>query len=294
MLRSPIVAVLAMSLAVTLARAQDAPDRKLEAEALFEQGTTAYQQGAHERAALLFERAHQLAPHGATILNAARAREAAGNRPRAADGYAEALRLGGLEDEYRELAESHLAELERALGLIRVEEPKNGVVSVAHVRRAPVPAAVHLEPGRHRVTVERGDGVRAARDVTAVAGGTERLRLAWPASPPRKPATDEGPDGKLVAGAILLGVGVLGAGAATGFGVAALGARDDYEASNRRDRGAADTAETLRTATNAAWIGAGALAVGGAVLMVLALTDSPPPRVGSAKLPGPPLASWRF
>jgi hypothetical protein len=63
-------------------------------------------------------------------------------------------------------------------------------------------------------------------------------------------------------------VGVAAAGAAVGLGLAALSARDDYEATRFTDRELYDDASTLRLFTNVAWAAAATSGIAGAILVL--------------------------
>jgi hypothetical protein len=72
-----------------------AADDSAKAGKLFDEATRAYARKEYERAARAFMAAHELMPHGATAYNAAKAWEAAGDKPRGAETFAIALRMGG-------------------------------------------------------------------------------------------------------------------------------------------------------------------------------------------------------
>lgn len=63
---------------------------------------------------------------------------------------------------------------------------------------------------------------------------------------------------------------VIGGGLGTVFGLSALGARDDFEASQRTDRDAHDKAASMKLLTNVAFIGGGVIAATGLVLVLTA------------------------
>jgi len=272
------------SLLVVAALAITAPtsaqERASVAAQLFEAAAAASARGDHAAAATAFEQAYRLGPRGATIFNAALSWEAAGKTERAADAYAHALSHQDLAADARERAEQRLTELRPSLGVLNIETVPGLSVDVAHVALAKAPLEVHLLPGRYKVVIHDAEGVLGEREVTLAPGQRAELNLVGqlrprvreaPAPPPREPPPSTTAK---TTGFVLLGTSALAAGAAVYLGVSALSARDEFVDSGETDRDAHDRAATLRTLTNVAWVGAGALAVTGGVLLLVAPSSS--------------------
>lgn len=274
------------SLLVVAALAVTAPaaaqERASVAAQLFEAAAAASARGDHAAAATAFEQAYRLGPRGATIFNAALSWEAAGKTERAADAYAHALSHQDLAADARERGEQRLTELRPSLALLRIETVPGLSLEVAHVALAKAPLEVHLLPGTYRVVIHDAEGVLGEREITVTAGQRSDLNLVGQFRPrvretPPPPAREPPPPPSTTAkttGFVLLGTSALAAGAAIYLGVSALSARDEFIESGETDRDAHDRAATLRTLTNVAWVGAGALAATGGVLLLVAPTSS--------------------
>ncbi|MBI5535209.1 MAG: hypothetical protein HY898_20955 [Deltaproteobacteria bacterium] len=253
-----MLALLAIGLA---ARGAGAAGTSAQAAREFDRASAAAARGDYLDAAAGFMRAYKLAPHAAPLYNAALAWEAAGDRPRAADGYATALEMGGLGEGQARDASKRLDALERTLGRIDVVGPAGTKVSVAHADRVDTPAHIHLEKGEHTLRAWLPDG-RTELKQLAVAIGTMQVTLDREPRADAAPAPSRSADGPSQAtaepgslravGWAALGVGVVAGGVTAYLGVQALGARNDYYDSGRTDRDAYDRAGSYRTWTNVA------------------------------------------
>jgi hypothetical protein len=249
----------------------------------FRAGEAAYQRGDFEAAAHSFEVSHRLAPHPFALFNSGLAWQAAGKPERAADAFATALELGGLNEMQTADAEQRLAELRKNLGWARIDAPADASLTFGHVTGAKAPTRVHLTPGEHELAVSYPDGHSEQVAVHVQAGEQTDVRVeARPAKPPAKapapiasPSPAAPPDGGalVVGGWVGVGLAVLAGGAAIGMGVAALKGRDDFEASGNTDASAHDRAATLRITTNVAWGVAGAAAVAGTIMLIVGYGD---------------------
>jgi hypothetical protein len=281
----PFAGLVALGLVLSLQRVALADDAK-QAQAHFQAGVAAYSQGEFTKAAHEFEQAHESAPRAVTILNAARAWDAANDHPRAADAYAKSLSLGGMTSKETTEAKRRLSALEKKVGVLVVATPE-GTLSVGHVTNAKLPANVHLAPGRHDVRITDGNGVQTTTSVELRAGAVTNLELAprreatpAPATPtkrttspaPREPVTRSSSPLPWM----LVGGGVVAAGAAAYLGVSALEARDEYDESNHEDRDAYDRAKSLRLWTNIAW--GASIVLGGTGVYLLFSQPSAPER----------------
>lgn len=169
--------------AVALAQSAPAPttaDREA-AKRKFAEGERAFKAGQHAAAALAFEEAHRLAPHPAPLWNAARARQKAGDRARAANLYARYLREAPADAPNRADATRSLAELGPSLGLLHFEDA--GATDLRVDGAAVDGRSVYVDPGEHAASGKLGDRV-VERRVAAAAGQPARVTLADPEVPP--------------------------------------------------------------------------------------------------------------
>jgi hypothetical protein len=282
---------------VTATASADVP---ADAAAYFREGTAAFDRGDYRASALAFEAAHRRAPHPSALYNAARAWDAAGDRPRAADAFAGALRAG-LHGAQRRDAEERGRALAPSLARLRVLAPAGSRVTVGHADRVETPADVHLEPGEHEVIVQLADGRRLVRRIEASAGD-HTLAVGAPApapAPPRARAEAAVPapvpaastSGLRVAGLVGLGTSAVLTGAAVVLGVATLDARDRWDEDGHHDLDLRDEAVGLRTWTNVAWFSAAAIGAAGLVLVLAAPSSGPQ---GALRARGGPWIAARF
>lgn len=282
------IATLAMSctLALTSAgRAQQEDDNKIAASETFRAATAAYQRGDFEAAARSFEVSHRLLPHPNTMYNAGRAWQEAGRLARAADALTIAVAMDEMSAEQRADADARLAELRPRLAIVHILAPAGTTVTLAHAENKKTPVSIHVLPGQHTIVAKYADGRAGERRIDSLAAGAEvEVELApaaggqaiepgpKPDPAPPDPVPDELPternQAQWISGWVILGVGVVSGGAAIGLGVAALSARDDFEASGNTDADARDRAATLRTSTNVMWAVAGSFTLTGALLLV--------------------------
>ncbi len=272
--------------------AQGQTSNKQRADDAYRAGAEAYSEQAYGAAAEHFETAHRLAPHPDAAFNAARARELAGERARAADLYVTAIGLNGLSEAYVDYANEHLGKLLRTLAVVRITAPLDATVTVAHLQRAAIPINFRLLPGTHRIVVDGGDGRRTTQEVTLVAGETITLSLALPepkatvppGPEPRAPGpvapTDEGVAPNHIAGGVFVGLAAASLGAGIGLGLAAIAANDRWQASGLQERSAYDEALTLRALANIGYFAAAAHALAGGVMLVVPFGDSEPSERG--------------
>ncbi|MBW2526136.1 MAG: hypothetical protein JRI23_18285 [Deltaproteobacteria bacterium] len=248
-----------------------------EAAARFTQAERAYRRKEFRDAAEGFEASHQLAPHGAALYNAGMAWLEADERGRAADAFAGARKVGGMDERQDELCLAKLRDLRAVLGRVAIGAPRGSTVSLAHARGRDAPTLVHVEPGDYEVRVELPTGRQLDRLVHVEAGELRTIAFDAPAEQAAAPVessdtsdTGEGPSALPVAGWVMVGTGVAAAAVAIGLGVAALDARDEFDASGYVDGDAHARADQLRTATNVCWVLAGVTAATGAVLLIVA------------------------
>jgi tetratricopeptide (TPR) repeat protein len=241
----------------------------------------------YPRAAELFEQANRLAPFPEFRYNVALSWDKASEQARAADAYETALRLGGLDAERAGASGARLTALKRELAYVRVLRPLKTVVSVAHLKRAPVPVDLHLEPGKHELVFElSGKTVqRTTIDVRAGETSSVEIDLPEPKTRPRPPVAQRAPvrephtestSSTRTWGFIALGTGVVLGGVTAYLGVRTLEESERYEDSDLEDLEARDRGLALRTWTNVALAGAIVSAGVGGVLLVLGSGSTEP------------------
>lgn len=244
------------------------------AQEWFETGQRAYARGQYAVAARAFESAYEAAPHGGALFAAAVAWDKDGSAVRAADDYAGALDSGQLPEDKREIARTRLAQLRTELAQLVVKTATPARLSVAHVDGAETPRTVHLVPGSYSVAITWTDGKQTRRDVELARGQLLPLELTRPpprSAPVRTPAIAADSEARSSSYPwpwISLGGAVIFAGAGTLFTTQGLRRRDEFDASERQDQSAHDDAVRLRTWSAVAFVGAGALAVTGVVLLL--------------------------
>lgn len=286
------------------ARAGDTPSTPAvasEARQQYDAGTRAIAERRFLEAAIHFEAAGTRAPHGASYYMAAIAWEQGSRPDRAADAYARALQLPGLDEVANERAKDRIRELEKLLGTLAVTGPDGWRVQLDGQLDVPLPARVHGLPGLHSLHIQPPDRPVAKREVSLTAASTTELALTdadapaaksdpAPPPPPRvvrvEVVREVPPPGntRRIVGAGVLGLGVATLGAAIVTGVTALDARDAYQLS--RTRAEYDHVRTLQTVTNVLWITGAAVSIGGGALLLWPAKSAtrPSARVGPASV----------
>lgn len=256
---------------------------ELEARAAFEQAEAAFEAGEFVRAAELFQKANQQAPHPSVIFNAAVSWDHAGEIARAATAYSAALQNEGLTPEQSEESERRLATLVERLGYVQIAKPIGGLVSVDHIAREPIPARFYLSPGSYEVKLETPDGQRTTTSIGVSASETLKVSLnpmavaplpppeviepePLPLPPPVEPRQPSSTQRTL--GWISIGVGAVAAGAAIYLGSEFDSKRDQF----RQDRSNAGLRQDAADARTQMLIATGGAGVAGGLGLVLLLT----------------------
>ena len=256
------------------------------ARARYNEATQALKDKRYREAALHFEAAARLRPHGVAAFAAAMAWDKAEQPARAADNFARALELPGLGPADTKTARARLDELESSLGTVSITGPAELLVQLQDSTEANPPARLHGNAGVQTLIVVR-DGKVERKDLVLHAGETLEIDVTEPIEeppppaasasasaepappqpppPPPPPPADKGPSTRKIIGYSAMGAGVLSAGVAIALGVQTLSARDDYEAAPTRQ--GYDDAKSLRTWTNVAWAGTVVLGGVGAALV---------------------------
>lgn len=273
------------------ATADEAPEEE-QAANLFALAESAFSAHDYERAAHLFLRADDKAPHASVMYNAAVSWDYAGKRAQAADSYQTALERGGLTPRQQAQSERRLDELGPYLGLVHVAKPVGGLATIDRIRQRVIPFQFFQEPGSYHVELETLEGAKTTTDITVLPGQTLRLELnpvesKITASPvidtkpepvptrrvepvPELPREQPSSSTQEVIGWIGIGLGVVAAGAATYWGLQTLEKRDAFEESAFTDAYARDDGLDLRTRSNIGWVTS---AVTGAAGLTLVLTS---------------------
>jgi hypothetical protein len=268
----PLACFLAFALLFTSAFRAQAEGQEQEAARLEGEGREAFKRGDFPLAAKHFDAANRLSPHAELRYNAALAWERAREPARAADAYEGALRQGGLDQGHQKRAQTALAGLKETLGYVKVPAPISGVLSVAHLTQAPIPAQFHLVPGQYRVQIEGPDGSKITKPISVKAGEVITVEVenasSEPAGTVRRPTTTDEPketapedrpvttsSSKSTWGWIAIGAGVVSGGVAVYFGTQTLKASKDYEDSDYTDVSARDRGVRNRAITNVAIAG---------------------------------------
>lgn len=305
--------VAALIAASVPARAQTA-DEKAQAEVLFEEGKRLMAEAKYDAACAKLTESNKLDSGVGTLLFLGECYRLAGRRASAWATFREAESVAGKTGDRRiTIAQGRVQELEPRLSRMTVSVP--AAVDGLVVTRDGIPlagglwgVAVPVDPGSHvvratapkhqpwEVTTSVGDdGASAAVTVPKLV----RLLDAPPPPPgPREPtpARDEPSAGgtQRAIGLGLAGVGAVGVGLGTFFGIKAMGQVDDA-APHCGEVGCDPTGFDLRTdarknanVATVAFVVGGALLVGGAVLYLVA------PRKRAASGLAPPSPVVRF
>lgn len=243
----------------------------------FQRGKAAFDRKDYEAAALAFDEAFATVPDAGTAFNAALAWERAKDSARAADSYVQAIETGGLDAPRSADAKRALRRLEAKLPRVTVRTTSPARVTIAY-REGPAPVVAHVAAGRYDVVAVFEDGSRTSLSIEvgrspvvaelrpSVPAVREPVALAPPVVVVPESSSDPGAVQRVI-GFVGLGLGAASGGTAIALGVLGLEARDEFEATGRRDRELHDEASSLRIGTNIAWGIAGAFAVTGIVLV---------------------------
>ncbi|MDB4945615.1 MAG: hypothetical protein JWP97_5149 [Labilithrix sp.] len=266
--------------------AQDAPvvDSAAEARQQYQQGTTAFQAKHYEEAALHFEAAASFRTNAVALYTAALAWDNAARPERAADAYARALAVGGLEAKQSTLAKDRVAQLEKMLGTANVTAPEGWKVQLDTFTEVQVPARLHGASGVHSLSVRAPGKPIERRDITLDGGKVTTFELKDEPKPAPKveaprpaPPPEVAPPPPRVEASYWIprrvaGVGVAGVGFASVvsgiiLGLQANSAKDAYDAGPTQ--ASYDHASSLQTWTNVTLIAGGVLLAGGIALVVV-------------------------
>jgi hypothetical protein len=207
--------VLTLVLGAATASAQPSEEDRAVARAAFERGLAAAQAGDWEEANRAFEEAYGRVPLPAILLNLAGAQRQTGRLVEAERSYGQFLAMAsGSDAESRPAAERALVDVRAEVphARITIENLLNGdrvLIDGGEVPNAALSTPVAINPGAHRVEVQR-DGESVASETFSVErGGSTSVALRAPAreaesNPIVGPITEEPDDGGSNLGLIVL------------------------------------------------------------------------------------------
>ncbi len=286
-------AALAVTAASGAARADEpaAADSAADARQQYGLGTQAFKEKRYAEAALHFEAAAAFKANAVALYTAALAWDFASKPERAADAYARALDVPGLDARQTASARDRLSNLERGLGTVVVTAPDGWKVQLDTLSEVRAPAKLHATAGVHVLASRSPMKVIQRRDVAIEAGRSTNVEVKEEPKPPpktepeppkeeAKPATSEPLPPRLrerfwtnvrVAGVGVGAAGVVALSAGVILGLSANDAKDTYNAAPTR--AAFDHATSLQTWTNVTLIGGVLLVAGGVALLVVPLGE---------------------
>lgn len=258
------------------------------AQALFEAGVSAREQGDLSAACEKFEASHELDTAPGTALNLADCREQLGQLAQAWQRYVEVAETLPSDDERVPYARKKAEELKArlpsvtlswALDTPRAEIYLDGKRLPPSVVGVPLP----VDPGAHRYVVRDAEREDAIFEVSLKEGESKALELSTgPLRTTEAPAnaqvasSSEGADPWRTAGWVGVGVGAAGLAVGTITGIMAVGksktvdeeCRDDY-CRSEEGKQAADAGHTLATVSTVSFIAGGVLAATGVTLLLV-------------------------
>lgn len=256
--------VLVLSLAVpSLASAQDARE-------LFQQGSTAYENGDYPAAIEAWDAAYALDPRPLLQYNLAQAHERLNNLEAAVEAYQGFIEGAGADPRVAQARARMLSLQERlaATGILVRGGPEGAVLLVDGEDRGrlPRPDALRLSPGSHRVVVQAEGFADFTSTVAVNAGQTLELDVEM-GSGGSGASRSSGGVSPVGIGVLAAGGALIVAGAVTGgLAVSAAGSAEF------NDDGDADSARSLALATDVL-IPLGVVAAGTGVVLMFVLRD---------------------
>ncbi len=262
-----------------------AQDRTSSAAHFFRTAQAAFERREYVVAAKAFEHAYQEVPAAASMYNAGRSWQAAGEKARAATSYARALGQGGLTDEETLQARQRLTALQMSLGAVSVTAPSHSIVSIGGISAGRGPSTIYLEPGTHEVHVAFDDGTTRELRVNVAAKQTlsigveastqapvvqtsQGIAPAQAKSPPAKERRSVVPESNLRwLGWTALGAGLASAGLTAYLGIKTLRTRNEFADSGYRDQDAHERTATLRLVTDISLVGTVAFGITGGIIL---------------------------
>ena len=287
--------VVAMLIATALSAAPSRADDLATAQQLFRQGKSLMSEGKVAEACVKFEGAAQLSPTAGVRLNLAECWAKLGRTASAWAKYEEAETLAERAGDApaAQLAKERRAELEPSLCYLTVAVPEyaavQGLVLTRDGHKLPQAAwntPVPVDPGDH-VVVASAPGRTTWTSTRGVMGAGVRISVTIPALQEEGAAAGEPQDASPAGGTrrtlaiVSGGVGLIGIGVGTYFGLKAMSKQDDYEKHRGADGRCLDVeCETLSeeahdagTLSTVGFAAGGALLAAGTVLWLTAPAD---------------------
>ena len=287
-----IALVLPPSPAAAQAQADDAAERaqdlKKESSAHFQRGAELFQEGLYRAALVELQRAYELTPNYRVLYNIGQTHIALGEFVSAIRAFEGLLAQGGNEVDRKRQAEvrAQIADLTKRTGTLSVRvEGGEATVTVDGVGVGSAPIErMPVDVGRRQLVASGANGATASAEVDIAGGDLKEVSLTLEV--PVADKLEELLRGKELATPARSrrkkwGIGMLSGGAAlalTGMGMAfsANAARDDYEdaravfpGDEAEINGAHDRLIRHSMIADALFIGAGAFAATGLVLLVI-------------------------
>jgi len=229
-----LVSAAALGLARPSSAAPDEVSTR-RADELFREGQRLFDAGKIQEACARFAESRRLDPTLGALLNLANCHEAEGKTASAHAEFDEAAKLaaqrGPAEREREGLARDHLLALEKKTSYVALEIGPGAALAEIKVDgqaldRAAWAAPIPLDPGDHAITFAAPGKKTLSKTVKIAEPGTQKL--AVPAledessglPPPPPPPPDDG-RGRRIAGFVAGGVGLVGIGVGSYFGIRA-------------------------------------------------------------------------
>jgi hypothetical protein len=269
--------LIAIALGTSLAHAGSEAEKR--AAESFRQAQAAFNRREYAAAAAAFEKAAELDPHPAPLVNAAQAWELAHDYVRAAEDCDRVLGLPSVAEPFAQAARDELGRVGGSVGTLDLVGPRTFAAHVDDGPEVRLPARRRVTPGHHDVHVtDLASNATRSVDVTIAAGESRTLDVTPPAetrveaaapapvTPPRAPVAEPAAPANGLRTGMWVAIGGAAAAAVTTtvFGVFTLNAKDDYGATPTKKTQSAFYRNRL--VTNVAITVAGALAVTGVIL----------------------------
>lgn len=309
---SALIGVALPVLAPAAAYAQSSSDKAV-AETLFREGRALMNDGKVDDACPKLEGSYRVDPKTGTLTNLAACHEMQGKTASAWAEFSEAAaqasnaHRGGLEEFARTRASALATKLSRLSVRLTDPDPKTEVTIDGHrivveALGTPIP----LDPGVHKVVAKLGDATWSGEATIAVGPASADLTIpkleaaapapvleapvAVPPQPERPASSTTSGHGREIATYGALGVGAVGIGVGTVFGLMTLSKKSDADAlchgSSCSSQHGVDLEEQARSTATISTIGLGVGLVGAAVGLYLLVTTprspspSPSPSAG--------------
>jgi hypothetical protein len=316
-----IVTLISLGSSLPSSWAAPSSDDRVQATALFKEGRRLMQIQQFAQACEKFEASQKLDPGGGTLLNLASCHEKIGKIATAWTEFSEALGIAKRDgrNERIKLASQHIADLEPKLPKIRILVPSKHRLEGLEIKRdgsvvfaAAWGSAIPVDMGTHNITatapgykswassveIEKNGQLKDVEipmltkeeavlpPPTTTAASSSAPPLASTVAPPTAPPPSSG-NGQAVLGWVLGGVGVIGLGVGSVFGLRAISKRSESNKGCSPSFCSESSVSFNNQAKSAADISTISMGVGLVSLgvgIVLLLTNNPTPSSESATL----------